>query len=119
MVRRDRRPARSPPSARRSPGQLGLDHQTVAVLHQHVAHEAESRLLAAALANSRASGSVVEPWFSLVRRSPWKSRLVLRPPAGGSSSSSFGRKLLSDAQASTSLPSTVKCPRLNKFLTWR
>src|SRR5918992_4242305 len=53
------------------------------------------------LRNSRASGSVVEACVSLLRRSPWKSRLVLRPPPGGSSRSSLDRKLFKDAHAST------------------
>jgi hypothetical protein len=39
-----------------------------------------------------------------------KSRSVLPPsPEGGSSESSRGRKLLSDAHASISVPSTLKC----------
>jgi hypothetical protein len=42
---------------------------------------------------SRASGSVVEVWVSLLRFSPWKSRSPLRPGAGGSPLPSFGRKL--------------------------
>jgi hypothetical protein len=41
---------------------------------------------------------------------PWKSasRFLPLPGAGGSSEPSFGRKLLIDAQASTSVPSTEK-----------
>ena len=34
----------------RCAGQLGLDHQTMAVLHQHMAHEAQPGFLATALA---------------------------------------------------------------------
>jgi hypothetical protein len=66
---------------------------------------------------SRASGSVVEAWLSLVRRSPWKSRLPLRPPVGGAPGSSLGRKLFIEAQASTRLPSTLKCSLDNRRRT--
>jgi hypothetical protein len=74
---------------------------------------------------SRASGSVVLWCVSLLRFSPLKSTISLRPPpaapAPGSSSSggggaSFGRKLFSDALASSSVPSTVKWSRDSSFL---
>jgi hypothetical protein len=63
------------------------------------------------LRNSRASGSVVEAWVALRRRSPWKWRSLLRPlPAGNPSSGSpLGLKLFMLAKASISVPSTLKC----------
>jgi hypothetical protein len=65
--------------------------------------------LPAPLRNSRASASVIEAWVSLRRCSPWKSRLPLRPPPGGSSAPAFGRKLFIDAHA---LPRTRLTPRI-------
>jgi hypothetical protein len=39
--------------------------------------------------------------------SPWKSRSPLRPPDGGSSEPSLARKLFTEVQAATCVPSTV------------
>src|SRR5665213_48038 len=59
----------------------------------------------------RASGSVVEWWVSLLRFSPWSSTSAFRPGAGGPPlpPPSLGRKLLCEAQASSRVPSTLKC----------
>ena len=59
----------------------------------------------------RASGSVVDACVSLLRGRPRKSSP--RP----SSSPSLGRKLLCEAQASSSVPSTEKCSSLTNSLT--
>src|SRR5690606_21478983 len=66
------------------------------------------------LRDRRASGSVLDSCVSLLRRSPRKSTSSLRPPPPGRSSPppSFGRQLLCDAQASISVPSTLKCSSL-------
>ena len=71
------------------------------------------------LRSSRASGSVVEACVALWRRSPWKSRSALRPPPAGGSApgSALGLKLLRPANASISVPSTVKCSSDNNALT--
>src|SRR5580700_1185706 len=66
---------------------------------------------------SRDSRSVVD-WVALPRRTPWKLTLGLPGSSGGKRSlgcSPLGRKLLSDAQASISVPSTVKCSSLVSF----
>jgi hypothetical protein len=52
------------------PRHAPLDRQAVAILHEDMALVGELRLVARRLANSRASGSVVEPWVTLLRRSP-------------------------------------------------
>ena len=53
-------------------------------------------------------------WVALERASPWKSRSPLCSGPSGSSDPSLGRKLLIDAQAPISVPSTLKlmalCP---------
>jgi len=89
--------------------QHGVDDQLAAVLHQQVAHMTELCLFAAPRRISRASGSVVEAWVALLRRSPWKSRSALPPPALLGGSSSLGLKLSMLAHAWISVPSTVKC----------
>ena len=68
-------------------------------------------LLALALAASFASGSVVDSCVSFERFSPWKSTVGLPGSSGGVPRRlpSFFLKLLSDAHASISVPSTVKC----------
>ena len=61
---------------------------------------------------------MVDWWVALPRRSPWKLTLGLPGSSGGIRSlgcSPLGRKLLSDAQASISVPSTVKCSSLVSF----
>ena len=59
--------------------------------------------------NSRQSGSVVERWVALPRFSFLKFTVALRvPSAGGAGGSSLRLKLLWEAQASISVPSTVK-----------
>src|SRR5574340_662814 len=65
----------------------------------------------AAFLYNRASGSVVEAWVALVRRSPRKSTLGLPGSSvgGGGTGSAFFLKLFWPAQASISVPSTVKC----------
>src|SRR5436190_23075459 len=55
---------------------------------------------------------------ALLRFSLWKGRSPLRPGPGGSSEPSLARKLLIEAQASTSVPSTEKCSSDRKPLTW-
>ena len=62
-------------------------------------------------------GSVALAWVSFERFSPRKSRSPLRPPSGGAPPPSFGRKLFIDAQALSSVPSTVKWSRLRSCLT--
>ena len=68
----------------------------------------------------------VEPCIGIRRRDmrlvrplfPWKSASVLRPPlAGGSSDPSRGLKLLNEAHASISVPSTVKWSVDSSFFT--
>ena len=61
-------------------------------------------------ANS-ASGSVVDTWVALERRSPRKSFHGFRPPApvGGSPSSSLGRTLLRETYASSWARSALQC----------
>ncbi len=49
---------------------------------------------------------MAEAWVSLLLRSPWKSRLPLRPGPGGLPDPSLGWKLLGLLQASISVPST-------------
>src|SRR5208337_4894346 len=62
---------------------------------------------------SLASGSVVDWWVAFWRRWPWKFTLGLPRSSGGSvGPSSLRLKLLSEAQASISVPSTVKCSSL-------
>lgn len=58
---------------------------------------------------SKASGTVVEAWVWLVRFSPLKSTSTLRPAGPlGSAGRFLGLKLLCDAHASSSVPSTEK-----------
>ena len=64
----------------RGAGQLGLDHQTMAVLHQEMTMKHSRASLPSPLRNRRASGSVVE--VSLIPRSPWKSRRAWRGRGG-------------------------------------
>ena len=61
--------------------------------------------------NNRASASVVLWWVSLQRCCPLKSTSGLRP-GGVPLSSSLRLKLLCEAQASISVPSTLKCSSL-------
>ncbi|MNF88062.1 hypothetical protein D3C84_705470 [compost metagenome] len=61
---------------------------------------------------SRASGSVVDWWVALLRFSPLKSASGLRVPSSGGSPPSFLMKDLCEAQASISVPSTLKCSSL-------
>jgi hypothetical protein len=75
---------------------------------------ATARLLRA----KRASGSVVEPWVALKRRSPWKSTVGLPGSRGGGRGVSFRRKLFSPAHASIKVPSTVKCSADNRCRVW-
>src|SRR5712692_5085491 len=62
------------------------------------------------LRNRRDCGSVRLSWVSLVRLSPLKltAGLLFEPDAGGGGPS-LGTKLLSEAHARTSVPSTEKC----------
>src|SRR5439155_17384 len=100
------------------------DGETIAVLHHHVAGIAELGFVPWPLRASRASGSVVEPWVVLLRRSPWKFTVGLPGSSGGAGGASFRLKLLRLAHASTSVPSTVKCssessPRSRAWATTR
>ena len=52
------------------PGETGIDDKAAAVLHQRMAHEAKLGFPAGLLRKSRASGSVVLAWVSLLRVSP-------------------------------------------------
>ena len=93
------------------------------VLHQQVAHVAELRFLAAAPADQRGIG-IGGRGVGRVG-APLAVEVALGvapppPPAGGSSSaSSFGLKLFMLAQASISVPSTVKCSSDSSALTSR
>jgi hypothetical protein len=58
---------------------------------------------------NRASGSVVDAWVALVRRSPWKFTVGLPGSSGGVAPAPFFLKLFRPAQASIRVPSTVKC----------
>ncbi len=60
---------------------------------------------------------MAEAWVSLLLRSPWKSRLPLRPGPGGLPDPSLGWKLLGLLQASISVPSTEKCSLDSNRLT--
>jgi hypothetical protein len=51
---------------------LKVDQQPIAVLHQRIARVAQLGFLARTLRVKRASGSVVDSWVALERRSPWK-----------------------------------------------
>jgi hypothetical protein len=103
-------------------GQLGIDHEPVPVLHQHVPDEAELRFLAWTLAvqpsigigdRSMAVGGApfaVEVAFLIPSRLPCRAPTSWsRPLLGGSPGSCLGRKLFIDAHASTRLLSTLKC----------
>ena len=89
-------------------GHGGLDNQAVAILHQGVADIAKVRSLLAALAvklglriSDRGMGGIgqfLSIEGALFVAAQWSS--------GGPS---LGRKLLIDAQASSKVPSTVKC----------
>ena len=57
---------------------------------------------------SRASGSVVEACVSLDRFWPCHCTSALRPPGGPSGGPSLGLKLLWEAHACNSVPSTEK-----------
>ncbi len=67
--------------------------------------------------NSRASASVVLAWVSLQRSCPLKFTSGLRP-GGVPLSSSLRLKLLCEAQASISVPSTLKCSSLASRPHW-
>lgn len=103
------------------PRRLGVDDETVAVLHQNVAHVAEDRAGAGTLAmehrvriGSRGMRCVrallavkvdfaVAPTRALTGRAAARWRILpIAPP-------SFGRKLFIDARASIRVPSTEKC----------
>ena len=88
------------------PRQPGIDRRAIPVLHEHIAHIGQPGRLTRPLRMSRASGSVVDAWVSLLRFSPWKSRSPLRPGPGGVPPPSFGRKLFMLAQATIRVPST-------------
>src|SRR5438552_18663255 len=73
---------------------------------------------------SRASGSAVDAWVVLRRRSPWKSTVGLPGSSGSAGGASFRLKLLRLVHASTNVPSTVKCssesrPRSRAWATTR
>ena len=63
----------------------------------------------ALLRYNRDSGSVVEAWVWFERFCPWKSDSAFRPAGGSARGPSLGLKLLCDAHASSSVPSTEKC----------
>jgi hypothetical protein len=79
------------------------------VLHQGMANVAEPGRLPVAFQYRGASGSVVLACVLLERFSPWKLRSAFRPgPSSSRSRPSYRRKLLSEAQASISVPATEK-----------
>jgi hypothetical protein len=78
-----RQPLRVP----RGAGQRGADTRPLRFYHQDIADRAEPRLHARAV--EQRIGIVVEPCVTLLRPSPRKSGLGLRPTLGGVPSPSF------------------------------
>src|SRR5262249_55765498 len=116
-VRLDQRQCGQALGIARSAGRHRTDDQPVAVLHQRVAHETQTRFFAWSFAEEPGVGVGGRGVRGVWRRSPWKSCAPLRPGPGGSPEPSFGRKLFGLAQASSSVPSTEKCSLDNKRLT--
>src|SRR5271155_2036906 len=88
---------------------LKIDQQSVAVLHQRMTRIAQLGFLARPLGAQGGSGVVGGSLVRVGRRSPWKLVGGLPGSSGGLSPlPSLGLKLLSEAQASISVPSTVK-----------
>src|ERR1700719_4527706 len=82
------------------------------VLHGGVAHIAELRLSPGGLAAKKRLSSRMLACVSFLRCWPWK----LAPPTAAPLPS-LGRKLLCEARASISVPSTEKCSSDNSGLT--